>query len=124
LPSANATEPHDPTGQAAAAVVIEWHNPLFDQTGELYLYVGVRVGEHRRRDQRLAAHLSTLAPTLRRQLGQPWEREAEAFPVWRWIRTEGTHIDEIALLDQARTAAWQCWHVAAPHIDRFLAAAP
>lgn len=115
---------HDPGGPAPAAVVIEWHRPPLDNAGELYLYVGIRVRDRRRRDRALADQLSALAPTLKRQLGRPWEPESEAFPVWRWITPDGDGLDELALLDQARSAAWQCWHVAAKEIDRLLTQMP
>jgi len=107
----------DTSGQVPAAVVIEWNNPIIDKDGEVHFYVGVRVWRQGRRGVRVASRLSELAPGLCSQLGKPWAREAESFPVWRWIEPDGDRLDEIALLDQARAAAWQCWAVAAPHIE-------
>jgi len=110
----------DPSGHSPAAIVVEWHSPPIDKNGELFLYVGVRVGDRRRRDLRVAKYLSGLAPALRGQLGSPWEREADSFPVWRWITPQGESLDEAALLDDARRAAWACWDVSAKHIDGVL----
>ncbi|WP_433612688.1 hypothetical protein ACQP2P_02020 [Dactylosporangium sp. CA-139114] len=111
----------DAAGRVPAATVIEWQKPLIDRDGELQLYVGLRVGERRRRDQQVGAQLSGLAAAFRQRLGRPWEREDEAFPVWRWVTVPGTVIDEIALLEDARAGAWDCWNVTAGAIDDILA---
>jgi hypothetical protein len=111
----------DTNGHSPAAIAIEWHRPPIDKTGELYFYVGVRVGDRGRRDLRVAKYLSGLAPTLRSQLGSPWERESESFPNWRWITPQGDALDETAVINEARSAAWACWQVCAEHIDEVLA---
>jgi hypothetical protein len=113
---------HEAAGHTPAAIVVEWSQQPLDNRGELHLYVGVRVGEQRRRDQRLLAELTALGPALRQQLGRPWEREDGAFPVWRWIQHTGPTLDEIAIVQEARTAAWQCWSATAMHIDRLVTA--
>ena len=106
----------DGDGRSPAAVVVEWHHPPIEKDG-LHLYVGIRAGDRGGRDVSVGTYLSKVAPALRAQLGAPWQREAENFPVWRWITPEGDTIDEAALLDEARRAAWRCWDVAARHID-------
>ena len=108
---------HSSNGDAPAATAIEWYRPPIGKDGELYLYVGVRVGDRGRRDQRTAKHLSTLAPTLRRELGPPWEKEHGSFPVWRWIAPQGEALDEAYLVAEARRAAWECWDTCARPID-------
>jgi hypothetical protein len=107
----------DSANQVPAAVVIEWYNPIINKDGDLHLYVGIRVQRQAPRGARIANQLSRLAPELRSQLGKPWQREAESFPLWRWIEPDGDRLDEIDLLEQARTAAWQCWALAAPHLE-------
>ncbi len=104
----------------AAAMAIEWYQPPIDKNGELNLYVGVRVGDRRRRGLRVAKHLSGLAPALRRTLGNAWNKEHESFPIWRWIQPEGDAIDEVSLVNEARQAAWACWEATAHHIDEAL----
>jgi hypothetical protein len=111
----------DANGHVPAAIAIEWHRPPIDKTGELYFYVGVRVGDRGSRDLHVAKHLSGLAPALRSRLGSPWERESESFPVWRWITPQGDGLDETALVNEARSAAWTCWEACAQHIDDVLA---
>lgn len=108
---------HGTNGEAPAATAIEWHQPPIDKGGELYLYVGVRVGDRRRRDLRVAKHLNSLAPALRRKLGSAWQKEDENFPIWRWIQPQGDTLDEIFLVNEARRAAWACWEATAHHID-------
>ncbi|GGN82219.1 hypothetical protein GCM10010112_59450 [Actinoplanes lobatus] len=103
-----------------AATAIEWHQPPIDKSGELYMYVGVRMGDRRRRDLRVAKYLSSLAPALRRTLGSEWEKEAEAFPVWRWIQPQGDSLDELFIVEEARRAAWTCWEATSHHIDEAL----
>lgn len=111
---------HNAHGDAPAATAIEWDRPPIGKDGDLIFYVGIRVGDRSQRDKRTVKHLSALAPTLRNQLGAPWEKEHGSFPVWRWIAPAGESLGEAGLADEAQRAAWKCWQVCAPHIDEAL----
>jgi hypothetical protein len=112
----------DPRGQAPAAVVVEWYRQLLNEEG-LWLYVGVRLGDRGRRDQKMKAHLEASAPRLRRALGPGWKDLHDDFPVWRWIGArEEDRIDELSILQETRTAVWECWNAARSEIDAALLA--